>query len=357
MLHSKRIKALLSKLRKLELDGLLASDSANIFYLTGLENIEGYFLASSSGLILFTDFRYYLSCTQRCKDLGITLAIYTTNIFSFITAKITSLHIQRIGFESRKLTFAEHKEFTTHFLTSGVDFLPADRALAQLRAIKDKPELDLIRQATTITDNAFAYAKDIIYPGLTEKYIAIEIERFLKLKTSSLEVAFQPIVAIGPSSAQPHYQPQEKKFRSRSFALIDCGSKYNGYCSDLTRVMFLSKMPSYLKKIIDIIKKARDLSFRKIRPGVVISEIDKAARSYIESKGYGKYFGHSLGHGIGIEVHESPFINSKNTEALEENMVFTVEPGIYLPGKGGIRIESIAIVKSGKPEIVDSYES
>jgi len=282
------------------------------------------------------------------------MLIYDSGVFKFIATRIRKMGLKKVGFEAKAIPYAEHAEFKKNLENKDIDFVHTSDLIANLRMIKNAWELKLISKSVKITEEAFSFFQDFIYEGLTEKFIAIELEKFTKIK-SDLELAFPPVVASGQSSAQPHYSPQDNKIRRNQPILIDLGSKYCGYCSDLTRVFFLSKMPNYLKRIIDIVKKAKQLSIDKIREGVKIKEIDKAARSYIEKKGYGKFFGHSLGHGVGLEVHELPGVNSRNEAFLEEGMVFTVEPAIYIPGKFGIREESMVLVKKRKAEILDTY--
>ncbi|MBN2119443.1 MAG: aminopeptidase P family protein [Candidatus Omnitrophica bacterium] len=352
MVFKKRLQKALAKLKNLKQEALLVSCPVNIFYLTGLSDIEGYLLISHKKTIFFTDFRYQLKCSPECKAAGIDLAVYNFGIFDFIAAGVKKAGLKKIGFEGKLIYYKEFSEFKKSFEKHGLKFAATYDFIKNLRKIKEKQELKLIQKSVNIASEAFDFIRETAYEGLTEKFLALEVERFLKIKADP-ELAFPPIVASGLSSAQPHYRPGLEKIQINKPFLIDLGAKYRGYCSDLTRVFFLSKMPNYLKKIIDIVKKAKDLSISKIRSGVKAQQIDKTAREFIAKKGYGKFFGHSLGHGVGLQVHELPSINSKNEERLQEGMVITIEPGIYLPGKFGVREESMVLVKKNGAQILE----
>ena len=214
---------------------------------------------------------------------------------------------------------------------------------------KSLSEIASLRKSASISKQAFEFAGEIYEAAMTEKDLGIEVERFLRLKGDN-QLAFSPIVACGANSAFPHHQPGHDKIGRKSF-LIDLGSKYCGYCADLTRVYFEGKMSLLFRKIYDVVRKAQELGIRKIRDGASAFEVDKAARSYIEKCGWGKYFGHGLGHGVGLAVHEPPFLSSKSREILKENMVVTVEPAVYLPGKFGVRVEDMVLVRHRKGEV------
>ena len=350
--HKKRLRQTLSCLRPKRLDGLLIGSAVNIFYLTGLENIEGYLLVSDKKCILFTDFRYKLTAQKRCRDLGLQLVIYSFGLFEHIAKEIKKAGLTTVGCEAKILSYKECMEFKKNFEARGLRLTPTTDLIKKLRAIKERDEIDLMRSAVKASLTAFDFLTDVAYEGLTERYLCDEAEHFLKA-SSDPEVAFRPIVASGRSSAQPHYAPRRVKITASLPILVDLGAKYPGYCSDLTRLLFLSKMPTYINKLISIIMGAQEKSIRKISDGVKASDVDRVARSYIEKKGYGRFFGHSLGHGVGLEVHELPSLNSKSQEVLKEGMVVTVEPGIYLPGKFGVRLESMVLVKKGKSRVLD----
>jgi Xaa-Pro aminopeptidase len=209
--------------------------------------------------------------------------------------------------------------------------------------IKSLEEIRCIKKAISITLQGFEYAQEIYDQMSTEKALAIELERFLKIK-GDRHIAFSPIVACGIHSTYPHHEPREIKLNKKYF-LIDLGSKYCGYCADLTRVFFWGKMPPLFNKIYSTVQKAHEKAFKSVKSGVSAKSVDKAARDVVEKAGLGKHFVHGTGHGVGLSVHEPPFLNRYNEERLEEGMVLTLEPAIYLPGKFGVRIEDMVCVK------------
>jgi len=217
--------------------------------------------------------------------------------------------------------------------------------------IKDREELSLIKKSGQISQEAFSFIREAFDPGMTEKDLSVEIEKFLRLKADN-DLAFSPIVASGKNSVFCHHPAQDTVIGAKNL-LIDLGSRYYGYCADLTRVFFWGKMPFLFKKILGIVKKAQELGIKKIKDGARACEVDKAARDFIDKKGYGKYFGHGLGHGLGLNVHELPVVGPKSNETLKQGMVITVEPAIYLTNKFGIRIEDMVLVKKNKGEILN----
>ncbi len=350
-LFSLRIAKLTSALKNKGIDGILISSESDITYLTGEQGIEGYlFVSIDNNPILFTDFRYYLQAKQIPQ---ISLRIYSSGIFDYIAKNIKRTGAKNICLQARSLPLAEYNIFKEKFTEYKISLNVSEDPLPNIRAVKDKTEIAKIKKAVEITLEAFKFARDILYPGISEKRLSIEIERFLKLKGDNA-IAFNIITAAGKNSALPHYSPQEAKIVSNKPLLIDMGAKYQGYCADLTRVLFSDKMPSIFAKIFNVVKTARVKAIEKIKPGVRIKDIDLTARNYIEKCGYGKYFGHSLGHGVGLNVHEKPFINKNNDSIILENMVFTVEPGIYIPSKFGIRYESVIRVTAKGCEVLDA---
>ncbi|MCF7888365.1 MAG: M24 family metallopeptidase, partial [Candidatus Omnitrophica bacterium] len=210
-------------------------------------------------------------------------------------------------------------------------------------------EIKLIKKAATVSLEAFDYAEEIFSQTMTEKDLAIEIERFLKIKSDN-KIAFPPIVASGKNTLFAHHHPRETLINN--FFLIDLGAIHCGYCADLTRIFFWSKMPSLFQKIHKTIKKAHDTAISKIKEGRKASEIDKTARAIIEKSGFGKYFIHGLGHGVGLEVHEPPYLRPGQDDVLKEGMVVTIEPGIYYKNYFGIRLENMVVVKSNSCEVI-----
>ncbi|NQT95730.1 MAG: aminopeptidase P family protein, partial [Candidatus Omnitrophica bacterium] len=223
--------------------------------------------------------------------------------------------------------------------------------IGKLRAIKDQQEVGLIKKAAAIAKKAYKSIKRELKEGKRETDIAGKID-FLVKKLGADRPSFETIVASGANASMPHAKPTAKRIKNSEAIIVDFGARLKGYNSDLTRTSFVGKIDKHFKLIYSIISIAQSKAINKIRPGVKISEIDKAARSYIVKKGFGKYFTHALGHCIGIDVHELPSINSKNHSVLKEGMVFSVEPGIYIPGSGGVRIEDMILVTAKGHEVL-----
>jgi Xaa-Pro aminopeptidase len=344
-----RINRCIKKIKSIELDSILISNPVNISYLTGFREAEGMLLLTISGeMVYFTNFLY----KEEAKRINLWKVFSSNgnNIFELIKKAIKKLRLKKVGFEAKHLPYLEYKKIREELSEENIDFIQTIDIIERIRSIKSKKELSLIKKSIGIAKQTFEFIKDICDKNMTEKDLSIEIEKFLKLKGDNT-IAFPPIVASGKNSAYPHYISGEERLNS-IFYLIDLGSRYCGYCADLTRVFFWSKMPPLLTKIYNIIKKAQEVAIRKIKEGVKIKEVDRVAREFIEKKGFGKYFGHGLGHGIGLSVHEFPFINPKNDQILKEGMVITVEPAIYIPGKFGIRLEDMVLVKKERGEVL-----
>lgn len=346
----RRIKSCTKKLRELNLDSLLIVDPINIAYLTGFSATDGYLLLTQDeGLIYFTNF-LHKEAARKITGWEIITSSNKHNIFTLIAKKIKKLNLKRLGFEAKKLPVLEHKAINTYLLAWRINFIATKDLVERIRMIKDKSELACIKKSIQISTEAFEFAGEIFNREMSEKDLSIEIEKFLRLKGDN-QIAFPTIVASGQNTVFPHHQSGDKKV-SNEFFLIDLGSKYYGYCADLTRVFFWSKMPLLLRKIYDTVRKAQQESIKKIRDGVKASKIDKIAREIIDKKGWGKYFGHGLGHGVGLCVHELPMLGPNCTEVLKEGMVITVEPAIYFKNKFGIRLEEMVLVKEKKGEVL-----
>jgi Xaa-Pro aminopeptidase len=345
----KRIDKCVREIKKSGLDSLLISKPDNITYLTGFRAGDGYLLITKSGeLIYFTHFIY----EKEAKSLDLWKVLVSNgDIFKLIKVKIKNLKLSKVGFEAKNIPYLEYAKIKEYLSKDRIEFNPAIDLIEKLRAIKSAKEISLIRKAVEVSQEAFDFVREIYDQIATEKDLSIEIEKFLRLKGDN-SIAFPPIVASGKNTAYPHYLASEEGLNNRLF-LVDLGAKYQGYCADLTRVFFWGKMPNLFRKVYDIVKKAADAGIKKVKEGVKISEVDRAARDVIEKQGYGKYFGHGTGHGIGLSVHESPYINSRNENILKQGMVLTIEPAVYIEGKFGIRIEDMVLVKKHGVEVLN----
>jgi Xaa-Pro aminopeptidase len=232
-----------------------------------------------------------------------------------------------------------------------IKLVPTHGLVEEPRQIKAAEELKKIKKATQITIKALKFIKNIILPGKKEIEIAAELEHFIRYNGGGGS-AFDIIVASGPNSSFPHHITSQRRIKNNELVLVDLGVEYQGYKSDLTRVFFLGKINLLIRRIYDIVRSAKDKAIKEIRPGVPIRKIDASARQYITKMGYGSFFSHSLGHGIGLEVHEAPSISAKEKSQLKAGMVFTVEPAIYLPNKFGIRLEDMVLVTEEGGKII-----
>ncbi len=346
---NQRLRSLHSALKQRGLDALLVCWPANISYLTQSQSRDSYLLVSRKGNIYFTDSRY----TEEAKKIlkgNAKLKECNGSVFKQIAQAVLRLKLKKVGMEERYLPFAEFAKIK-EYAKGNFDLIPTHGIIEDKRQVKDSQELEKLQEATRITALALEYIKRFLVPGAKEIEIVAELERFIRYQGARTS-AFDIIVASGPNSSRPHHLSGERKFKDNEPVLIDLGVDYQGYKSDLTRVFFLGKMNVLARKVYDIVLKAQELAIKRIRPGAEMAEIDRVARAYIAKKGYAKNFTHNLGHGFGLEVHEDPRISANEAAAVKPGMTFTVEPGIYLPGKFGIRIEDMILVTSKGCEVL-----
>ena len=335
-------------------DAFFVTKPENVRYLSGYSAGDAYLLLAKGRRFLITDPRYYLQAKKDAKDFEMVIAKGPVSQALAVLSK--RLKLKKIGFEPAHLTHLAHEKVAGKLAETSVGFLPLVDAVEELRQMKDETEIALIRDSVVILENAVLYFEAMLRPGLSENDLASRMEYFIRA-ASGERASFEIIVASGPNSAFPHARPSDRIIRPNDMVLLDLGVSYRGYKSDLTRVFFLGKINVKQKRIYGIVKEAQRRSIEAIKPGAKISEIDGIARGFINDKGFGRRFRHSLGHGIGLEVHESPSISSRNHAEIKPGMVFTVEPAVYLPGWGGIRIEDMVLVtKKGCEVLTDDID-
>jgi len=326
----------------------LISDLFNIKYLTGY--------SGSSATVIVDEKKSYFISDSRYEEYA--RSVLPKNYQFILQAGSTSDAVKSVLAETgRKQLYAESRSLNLQqFLDykkslKGVKIIPIeDDPVAVLRMVKDADEINILKEAAAITDRCFYHLLEFIRPGFTEWEVAVEIETFYK-KNGCTACSFDPIVASGKASSMPHYIPSmTKKIKSGDILLIDMGCVYKGYNSDLTRTVFTGKIDSRLEKIYHIVLEAQIRALDAAKPGIDTDRLDDISRSYISDKGYGENFGHGLGHGVGIEIHELPSVKKIAGIKLKKNMVFTIEPGIYIPGLGGVRIEDMVLVTSAGSE-------
>jgi len=336
-----RLKNIRIKLAQERLDGLLLSSPANISYLINYQSRDSFLVITKDKEIYITDSRYTEEARLYLKG-GIIIKKIDGSVFKTIAEVLGDLNLKRTGFEERYLPFADYRKIRDN-LKRDMELIPVYGLVEVLRQIKDAEEISKIKKGLNITFKALHFIQDFIKPGKKEIEIAAEIERFIRYNGAS-GAAFEIIVASGPNSAFPHHITSQRKIKENEPVLIDMGVDYSGYKTDLTRTFFLGKINTLFKKVYRIVSHAQERALRLIKPGVALSRLDLSARQYITQKGYGGFFGHNLGHGVGLETHEAPQISGKETAKAMPGMVFTVEPGIYIPGRFGIRIEDMVLV-------------
>jgi len=341
-----RIDSLRSIFKEKGLDGYLVLNNVNIFYLTGFSGAVGLLIPVKGENTLYVYGVNYEQAKAEAKNCNVMLVARNVKLEEMIGRKIKALKIGKLGFDGLSSVFY----LKLRRLLRGNTRLKAEnRLIWALRKVKTGQELELMRKAGEITGEGMRVAYETLKPGLTEIEVAAEIEYAMR-KKASWGTSFETIVASGVRSAFPHGGCTEKQIRKGDIVVIDLGATYKHYRSDMTRTLVAGKPSKKQQKIYDIVRKAQEKAFKRIREGVRARTLDAAARRLIEKAGYGEYFVHGLGHGIGLEVHEPPTLNSQSKEVLKAGNVVTVEPGIYIVGFGGFRIEDTVLVHKERGE-------
>lgn len=337
------------------LDALLVSQPENYRYLSGFTGSTGWLIISNSHTILATDSRYTEQAKQEAQ--GFEVIQVRGELDNWLPGLASDLQWHKLGFEANHLSFAAHHKLSETIKAKQLklELIPLVNLVERLRSIKEPEELDLIIKAVELTDAAFEQVKATIRPGVTEKEVAWEIESYLR-QNGSEGVAFDLIVASGPNSALPHAQPTERILHPGEAVLIDMGARIGGYCSDFSRTLCPGKEPeaasSQLSPIYSVVLEAQLAAIDKIESGMTAAQADQLARRVIEQTGYGNAFGHGLGHGVGIAIHEFPTLSPASADLLADGMVFTVEPGVYIAGLGGVRIEDVVTLEKGRAKVL-----
>lgn len=343
---NKRLVSLLNNLSKKGLDSFLVTNPANMYYLAAFKPKEASLLIGRHGNFIITDSRY----REEAKEVkGFELRLTEKGYLNTIKKIIKETGAKKIGFESDAVSYSRASSIGVELRRRGVGFVPLSGTIEKQRLIKDDTEIALIKRAVAIAKRALRSLK--IKPGRTEKELSVELDG-LMLRYGADKSAFETIVASGPASSRPHADVTGKRINNNELLLIDFGASKDMYNCDLTRTLFLGKINPLLYNIYTICKEAQKRALRKIRPGAKAKDVDKAARDFISSKGFGGNFSHALGHGIGLSVHEAPLISAKSSAILRPNMIFTVEPGIYIEKAGGIRIEDMVLVTEKGCEVL-----
>lgn len=332
-----RVKKIRELLTEKNLEGVLLYKPENRRYASGFTGSTGYVLITETEAVFMTDFRYTEQASIQCKGYEVVEISHDKPIYNIIN----QMDIKSLGFEDDFVTYGQYKELSEKL--EKTELVPLDGAMTKIRAIKSTEEIQYIEKAASITDETFKHLLDFIKPGMSELDVNLELEYFMKKKGAS-GVSFSAIVASGKRSSLPHGVASEKIIEVGDLVTIDMGCIYKGYCSDMTRTFVMGKADEKQKEIYSIVLEAQEKALKSVKPGMTGEELDRIARDIIEEKGYGEYFGHGLGHGVGLEVHELPRLSQMGKMPMEAGMIITIEPGIYIPEYGGVRIEDLVLV-------------
>lgn len=328
--------------------GLLLTSRYSRYYSAEFDIAEGVAIVTKKGCRYFTDSRYIESAENGIRGFEVLLIDGKNSYHDRINTAIADFGVTELGYEEEYLTMAEFLDYEKKL---NVKLTPRNTDIASFRAVKEDWELELMRKAQEITDKAFTEVLTKIKVGMTEKELSAELIYCL-LKNGGEGLSFDPIVVSGPNTSQPHGVPGERKLQEGDFITMDFGVLYKGYCSDMTRTVALGYATEEMKKVYDTVLQAQLAGIAATKAGVTGKEIDGAARKVITDAGYGEYFGHGYGHCLGLEIHEEPRCSSGGNTVMQTNMVSSAEPGIYLPGKFGVRIEDVVIFREDGCEII-----
>jgi len=348
-MHRRRLAKLRQAMTAKRLDSLLVTDIPNVFYLSGFTGSTAAMVVTHKDAMILVDSRYSIQARDECKQVTVKdFAIKTA--MAAAAELVNELKPKSVGYEAGSVTVAAYKEIDK-IIERGITRRATTGLVEKLRAVKDSHEIELVRKACGFTDLAFKAILGEIKPGMTEKEVALQLEYLLQ-KLSGGSLAFTTIVATGPHSAWPHAQPGQAVIEKGHNLKMDFGARYGKYCADITRTVFIGKPDAKQREIYQIVKDAQMKAIEAIAPGKLGKEIDAAGRDYITEKGYGENFGHGLGHMLGIVVHDGLGFSKTSETVLEPGMVLTVEPGIYIEGWGGVRIEDDVLVTDTGVEVI-----
>ena len=345
-----KLEKIRNRFKELSINGLLITSDYNRRYMTGFTGTAGVAVISEEKAVFITDFRYTEQAAKQIQ--GYEIIQHSGPIIEEVAKIVNDLGIKKLGFEQGHLTYQAYASYKKGLSNS--EFVPVSGAVEKLRLIKSSSEIKILEEAAEIADAAYKHILTYVKPGLKEIEVANELEFFMR-KNGAISSSFDIIVASGYRSALPHGVASDKVIEKGDFVTLDFGAYYKGYCSDITRTFAVGEPSDELKKIYSTVLEAQLRGMNGIKPGMTGKEADALTRDYIKAQGYGEYFGHSTGHGLGMEVHEGPALSFRSDTVLEQGMVVTVEPGIYVAGLGGVRIEDdIVITATGNESLTHS---
>ena len=350
MSKADRIERLRALFAEKEIDSFLVTSPENRAYFSGFRGTAGYLWLTQSDAVLATDFRYTEQAGQQAPDYRV---VRITSALDWVKESAEAAGARRIGIEDGDMTvslFSALKERLGK-LDPAPELIATGSMATQLRAVKEPGELAVIQRAIDLADGAMETVGARLRPGMTEREVAWDMERTMR-ELGADALSFDTIVASGPNGAKAHHHPTDRRLELGDGVVIDMGALYDGYCSDITRTFVLGEASEQFRKVYDIVLAAQETAETTARAGMTGGQVDDLARAVIVAAGYGDDFGHSLGHGIGIAVHELPGVGPKSEATIEDGMVFSIEPGIYITGWGGVRIEDLVLMENGKPRVL-----
>ncbi len=357
-MSKQRVKKIQKALQGRKLDAVLITEPHNRRYLSGytaadhgIQETAGILLIPKKGKPwLLTDFRFALQAEEEAQ--GFTVELYKKGLFTLLKNLLPTLNIRRLGFESHYFLHSSVGKLEEMAKNIKVEPVPLLGLVERMRAIKTEEEIQLIKKSVLLNEQVFQAVHKTLTPGMTEIDIALSLEQTMK-KMGAEEPSFETIVAFGTNAAKPHAVPTNRVLQNGEIVLIDMGLVLQGYCSDMTRTFVVGKPKKKFLQRLRVVRKAQLAGIKAIRAGAICRDVDQAARKVITDAGYGDFFGHSLGHGVGLAVHEAPGLGSRNRKKLRARMIVTIEPGVYLPDWGGIRLENMAVVREDGCEVLN----
>ncbi|QDU11918.1 M24 family metallopeptidase [Gimesia aquarii] len=347
-----RQKKLNSLLKRMGVEALLVTSETNVTYLTGFGGDSSYLLIGKAQTVLISDARYTIQIEEECPGLDVYIRPSTESMTTALEKVLKKAHLEKVGFESHVVTCSLLDSLSG--ITPAIQWTPLDSFVEELRMVKDASEIEETRKAVQQAQQGFGVLRAILTKDMTELQGAHELEHAMR-RFGARQAAFDPIVAAGERAALPHAIPSEKRIGESPFLLVDWGAMtQKGYRSDLTRMIIHGRPTSKLEKVYNTVLKAQCAAIEAIGPGVTCKKVDSVARKIIDKAGFGKYFSHGLGHGIGLDIHEGPRLGANQSTELKPGMIVTVEPGIYLSGWGGVRIEDDVLVTRDGHETLTS---
>ena len=345
--HDGRIGKLRARLGESNVDALLITDLTNVRYLCGFSGSAGSMLVTEEGATFFSDGRY----RARAADLvqGAEVVIYKDRLTDELIDRLKSANVVRLGLEAASVTLAQQRSLQEKM--QDIELIGIEDLVEDIRRVKEPAELDHIRQAVDLAEQGFSWITENLTPGMTEVEVALELEVMMR-KAGAEDVSFEPIVGSGPLSAHIHHSPSDRSLEKGDLVLLDFGARVQGYCSDLTRTVVLGPASDEQRDLYDLVLRAQSAGIEAAKAGEQCANVDAAARKVIESAGMGEEFGHGLGHGVGLDIHEEPAFSRISEDSLRAGEVMTVEPGVYVIGTGGIRIEDCVVIDADGATVV-----